>query len=116
MEMDKIIKVNPLNDYRIDILTSSGISGIFDVKPYLHGNVFMELADESYFRLVRPSRYGIMWPHEQDFSSDTIVWDIQNAQSVADDSLIGNFDTSRSLKYEAFETLKNHTEFLKFFQ
>lgn len=78
--MDKIIKADSLNDFRIDILTNSGISGIFDVKPYLHGSVFKELTDESYFRLVRPAHYGIMWPHEQDFSSDTIVWDIQNSQ------------------------------------
>lgn len=79
--MDKIIKANPLNDYRIEILTSSGISGIFDVKPYLHGSAFKELTDKSYFRLVRPAHHGIMWPHEQDFSSDTIVWDMQNTQS-----------------------------------
>ena len=78
--MEKIIRAIPLNDFRIDILTSSGISGIFDVKPYLHGSAFEELMDESYFRLVRPAHYGITWPHEQDFSSDTIVWDIQNAQ------------------------------------
>jgi len=26
------------------------------------------------------SFHGIIWPHEQDFSSDTIIWDIQNAQ------------------------------------
>lgn len=39
-----------------------------------------ELTDESYFSLVRPAHHGIMWPHEQDFSSDTIVWDIQNSQ------------------------------------
>jgi hypothetical protein len=81
--MDKIIKAIPLDDYRIDILTSSGISGLFDVKPYLRGSAFKELADESYFRLVRPAHRGIMWPHEQDFSSDTIVWDIQNAQQSA---------------------------------
>ncbi|MBI3398673.1 MAG: DUF2442 domain-containing protein [Deltaproteobacteria bacterium] len=81
--MDKIVKAVPLNDFRIDILTSSGISGIFDVKPYLGGSAFKELADESYFRLVRPAHNGIMWPHEQDFSSDTIVWDIQNAQQDA---------------------------------
>jgi hypothetical protein len=78
--MDKIIKANPLNDYRIEILTSSGIAGIFDVKPYLHGSAFKELIDTSYFRLVRPAHHGIIWPHEQDFSSDTIVWDIQNTQ------------------------------------
>ena len=81
--MDKIIKANPLNDYRIEILTSSGISGIFDVKPYLHGSAFKELTDKYYFRLVRPAHHGIIWPHEQDFSSDTIVWDIQNTQQNA---------------------------------
>lgn len=84
--MDKIIKANPLNDFRIDILTSSGISGIFDVKPYLRGSAFKELADEPYFRLVRPAHHGIMWPHEQDFSSDTIVRDIQNVQSAPTDA------------------------------
>ena len=77
--MDKIIKAIPLDDYRIEILTSSGISGIFDVKPYLRGSAFKELVDESYFRMVRPAHYGIVWPHEQDFSADTIIWDIKNA-------------------------------------
>ena len=57
--MDKIEKATPLGDYRIDILTSSGISGVFDVKPYLKGSAFKELADEFYFRLVRPAHYGI---------------------------------------------------------
>ena len=77
--MDKIVKAIPLDDYRIEILTSSSISGIFDVKPYLRGSAFKELVDESYFRMVRPAHYGIVWPHEQDFSADTIIWDIQNA-------------------------------------
>lgn len=77
--MDKIIKAIPLADYQIEILTSSGISGIFDTKPYLRGSAFKELMDEAYFRLVRPAHHGIMWPHEQDFSADTIIFDIQNA-------------------------------------
>jgi hypothetical protein len=78
--MDKIIKAIPLEDHKIEVLTSSGISGIFDVKPYLQGGAFKELADQSYFRLVRPAHRGIAWPHEQDFSSDTIIHDIQNSQ------------------------------------
>jgi len=79
----------PLEDYRIEILISSGISGIFDVKPYLKGSAFKELTDESYFRLVHPAYsslfqlipayFGIALPHEQNFSFDTIIWDIQNA-------------------------------------
>ena len=78
--MDTIIKAIPLEDFKIDVLTNSGISGVFDVKPYLGGSAFKELADNLYFRLVRPAHHGIMWPNEQDFSSDTIIWDMQNAQ------------------------------------
>ena len=32
---------------------------------------------------------------------------------VADDGRIGNFDVSPYLKYEAFQDLQNHTEFIK---
>ncbi|MDD2761732.1 MAG: DUF2442 domain-containing protein [Methylomonas sp.] len=81
--MDKIAKAIPLDNYRIEIQTTSGISGIFDVKPYLGGTAFKELLNEAYFRLVRPAHHGISWPHEQDFSADTIIYDIQNAQKSA---------------------------------
>lgn len=80
--MDTIVRAIPLDDYRIQILTSSGVSGIFDVKPYMAGSAFAELADLSYFRQVRLAHHGIMWPHEQDFSSDTIIWDIRQAQHL----------------------------------
>lgn len=79
--MDKIVEAIPLENFTIKIRTSSGITGVFDVKPYLNGTAFRELQDECYFRLVRPAHHGIMWPHEQDFSSDTIIWDIQNEQA-----------------------------------
>ncbi len=72
--MNTILKAIPLKDYKIDVLTSSGISGVFDVKPYLSGSAFKELLNEAYFSLVRPAHHGIRWPNEQDFSSDTIVW------------------------------------------
>lgn len=78
--MDKIMKAVPLEGYRIEIQTNSGILGIFDVKPYLNGSAFKELMNESYFRMVRPAHHGIAWPHGQDFSADTIIWDIQNAR------------------------------------
>jgi hypothetical protein len=79
--VDKIIKAIPIANYKIEILTSSGISGVFDVSPYLTGGAFKELVNESYFCSVRPASHGIMWPHEQDFSSDTIIHDIQNSQT-----------------------------------
>ena len=42
--MDTIVRATPLDDHRIEILTSSGVSGVFDVKPYLEGHAFKELA------------------------------------------------------------------------
>ncbi len=76
--MDTIISAIAQDDFLIEIVTSTGITGMFDVKPYLSGGAFKELEDKSYFRIVRPAHHGIMRPHEQDFSSDTIVWDIQH--------------------------------------
>jgi hypothetical protein len=61
--MDKVIKAVPLADHTIDILTSSGVAGVFDVKPYLQDSVFQELRNEAYFRLVRPAHHGIAWPY-----------------------------------------------------
>lgn len=78
--MDTIIKATPLDDYKIEILTSSGIQGVFDVKPYMKGTVFKELTDQNYFRLVKPAHHGIRWPNDQDLSSDTIIFDIQHTQ------------------------------------
>jgi len=77
--MDKIVKSMPLDDYKIEILTSSGISGVFDMKPYLEGSAFRELRIHRILKLVRPVHHGILWPHDQDLSSDIIVYGIQNA-------------------------------------
>nr|VFJ88543.1 MAG: Protein of unknown function (DUF2442) [Candidatus Kentron sp. H]VFJ90545.1 MAG: Protein of unknown function (DUF2442) [Candidatus Kentron sp. H]VFJ96701.1 MAG: Protein of unknown function (DUF2442) [Candidatus Kentron sp. H] len=83
-KMDTIIKAIPLDDYRIEILAESGVAGIFDVKPYLSDSAFHELRNESYFHTVRLSHGGIAWPHEQDFSADRIIWDIQNPKPMID--------------------------------
>ena len=34
--------------------------------------------------------HAILWPHEQDFSSDTIIWDILHAASVGLDRMVGH--------------------------
>ncbi|AOS83647.1 hypothetical protein BIU88_05485 [Chlorobaculum limnaeum] len=92
--MDTIVKAVPLDDHKIEIVTSSGIEGIFDVKPYLKGSAFKELENESYFRLVKPAHRGIMWPNEQDFSSDTIIWDIKHSQQSPVNGSDSGFDAA----------------------
>ena len=78
--MEKIISAEPMDNFTVKIRTSNGITGIFDVKPYLNGSAFKQLTDKAYFKTVRPRKHGhgIVWPNDQDFSSDTIIWDIQN--------------------------------------
>ena len=79
--MDKIVQAIPLEDYTIQIKSSSGVTGIFDVKPHLKGGAFKELKNKARFNLVRPAYYGIAWPGGQDFSSDTIIWDMQHSHT-----------------------------------
>jgi len=47
--MDKIVKAIPLDNYLIEIQTASGISGIFDVKPYLGGGPLKSLLTSPIF-------------------------------------------------------------------
>jgi hypothetical protein len=57
--MEKIVKAIPLADFKIEVLTSSGLAGIFDMKPYLKGSAFKQLLNENYFKLVKPLHLGI---------------------------------------------------------
>lgn len=75
--MLKIIKVTANYDYTLSVELSDGRSGNFDVKPYLEKGVFTELKDKNYFRQVKPFFCGITWPNEQDFSADTIAYELK---------------------------------------
>ena len=67
-----VIDFEILADYRIRVTLSNGNKGIFDVKPYLDKGVFKELKDYNYFKRARIELGTIVWPHEQDFSPETI--------------------------------------------
>jgi hypothetical protein len=80
--MLKIIKVTANHDYILSVKLSDGRSGNFDVKPYLEKGVFTELKDKNYFRQVKPFFCGIIWPNEQDFSADTIAYELKQNLST----------------------------------
>jgi len=75
--MIKVISVDPIEDYKLRIELSNGRKGVFDVSPYIKKGVFLEFEDKAYFRSVRPAFGGVMWPHEQDFSPETIEYELQ---------------------------------------
>ena len=71
--MDKIVQAIPLEDYKIQIESSSGVTGIVDVKSCFKGGAFKALEDKGYLSQVRPVHYGIAWSNGQDFSSKTFI-------------------------------------------
>ncbi|MCK4312155.1 MAG: DUF2442 domain-containing protein [Candidatus Cloacimonetes bacterium] len=75
--MVKVIFVKPDKNYKLKVKLSNGKSGIFNVKPYLDKGIFKELKNREYFELVKIAFGGVVWPHEQDFSTDTIEYEMQ---------------------------------------
>lgn len=68
----KVVEVIPREDFTLLLSFANGERKIFDVSPYLNRGIFKELADFSYFGRVKPFFGGVGWPHEQDFSADTL--------------------------------------------
>jgi len=75
----KIVK--PLSDYRIYVEINDGRKGIFDMKPYLDRGVFKELRDVQYFNRVGIVLGAVTWPNQQDIAPETLVAEMQAAES-----------------------------------
>ena len=68
----KILEVKPDKNYTLKIITENGISGVFDVSPYLELEAFMELKNQDAFRKVVNGKYFVEWDCGADLSADTI--------------------------------------------
>jgi len=67
-----VVSVEPGNDYKLIITFDNDEKRIFDVLPYLEKGIFSELKNINYFQKVKVAFGSIEWPHEQDFSKDTL--------------------------------------------
>lgn len=75
--MLKVTHVESLENYKLKVKLSNGRTGIFNVAPYLGKGIFVELKDKDYFCAARTAFGGVVWPHEQDFSADTIAYEME---------------------------------------
>lgn len=75
--MIRVISVEPRQKYVLFVRLSNGKEGEFDVSPYLNKGIFTELNNESYFKQARVAFGGIVWPNNQDFSADTIEYEMR---------------------------------------
>ena len=70
--MNKIVSVEPLDDYKILLTFSNNEKRIKDMKPYLNKGVFRKLKDKNFFSSVHVSFDTISWDNEIDLCPDTL--------------------------------------------
>lgn len=75
--MIKVVYVQAAKNYQLFVKLSNGKAGYFDVSLYLDKGIFKQLKDRAYFEQVRLTFGGIAWPRQQDFSADTIEYELQ---------------------------------------
>jgi hypothetical protein len=68
----RVKRVETTDNHTLIVAFANGEVREFDVKPYLEKGIFKELKDLSYFRAVKVVAGSVEWPHEQDFSFDTL--------------------------------------------
>jgi len=67
-----VITVKPEDNYKLAVTFDNGEKRLFDVAPFLDKGIFSELKNVDYFKKVKVAFGAIEWPHEQDFSKDTL--------------------------------------------
>lgn len=70
--MKKVVTVKANEDFSLDLKFNDNTVRRFDARPYLDFGVFNELKDIGYFKQVKIAYGTVQWPHEQDFSPDTL--------------------------------------------
>ena len=68
----QVKQVEPMPNYRLKVQFENNEIKEFDTTPFLDKGIFKELKDEVYFKQVRVAFGSVEWPHEQDFSKDTL--------------------------------------------
>ncbi len=67
-----IVKVDPQGNYTLKVVASDGRIGIFDVRPYLKYEAFVDLKNQTEFCQLSNGGYFIEWHCGSDLSADTI--------------------------------------------
>jgi len=67
-----VISVEARDDFKLSVVFDNGEKKIFDTTPFLNKGIFKELKNINYFKQVKVAFGSVEWPHEQDFSKDTL--------------------------------------------
>ena len=82
--MEKIVSMQVLPDWRLDIRFSDGTSGVISIKDRLFGPMFEPLKDQAYFAQARVDEFGaICWPNGADMAPDALYAILRSKTRVA---------------------------------
>lgn len=65
-----VVKVKPLNDYKLELTFENDEVRVFDMKPYLEKGIYKELKDESKFKSVKVSFDSVEWCNKADIDPE----------------------------------------------
>ena len=68
----RVIAVEATNNHVLKLSFANNEIKLFDATPFLDKGVFKELQDHNYFKQAVVAFGSVEWPHEQDFSYDTL--------------------------------------------
>ena len=92
----RVKAVKARDNYKLEIIFSSGEAGIYDCSPLLNFGVFTELKDKVYFHQVRTAYGTVVWPHGQDICPDTLYLDSIKRKKLPNKSLQRSGSKSRA--------------------
>ncbi|HEY5325862.1 MAG TPA: DUF2442 domain-containing protein [Mucilaginibacter sp.] len=72
----KVINVNPLNDYKLQVSFDDDVSGIIDLKNFIANGIFSVLQNEDSFNKVYTTGYSVAWSDELEIDSLAIYAEI----------------------------------------
>ncbi|MBL4911188.1 MAG: DUF2442 domain-containing protein [Alteromonadaceae bacterium] len=68
----RVISVEATNNHFLKLSFDNNEIKLFDASPFLDKGIFKELQDSNYFKQASVAFGSVEWPHEQDFSYDTL--------------------------------------------
>ena len=85
--MKKVVAAQANEDFSLDLKFNDDSVRRFDATPYLELGVFQELKNIAYFKQVSIAYGTVQWPHEQDFSPDTLYLESRPIENFNDSAV-----------------------------
>jgi hypothetical protein len=67
-----VVSVEAVQNHVLKLAFENDEVKLFDASPFLDKGIFKELQDLNYFKQATVAFGSVEWPHEQDFSNDTL--------------------------------------------